>query len=136
MLPLSSSPSDAGVWTKSPPSHALHGARCHCTLRRVSARSLCHCVDPSPPSLSPWIGPCCFHTMRSYKRSPLSCLLFTLSASCPPLVSRHHRARLCFLPHHRCRATSPLLSPRGQVQELRQTSELLPDLKDRHLHRR
>jgi hypothetical protein len=137
-LPLSSSPSDAGVWPN-PPSCALHGARCHCSsvpCERTPALPLCRRTEPSPPSLCPCTGPRCFHAMRGYKRRPPSCLFSMLSASCPPPASRHHRARLYFLPHHRCRVTSPLLSPHAQVQELRQTLDLLLDLKVRHLHRR
>jgi hypothetical protein len=125
------------VYIQIPPSCALHSAHCRCSSasrERMPALPLCRRTEPSPPSLCPCIASRCFHAMRGYKRRPPSCLFSMLLASCPPPASRHHRARLCFLPHHRCRVTSPLLSPRAQVQELRQTLDLLLDLKVQHLH--
>jgi hypothetical protein len=104
-------------------------------LRRVSARSPCHRAKPSPPSLSPCTGPRCLHAIHGYRRSPPSCLLSVLLVSCPPLVSHHRHARLCFPPHRQCRAILPLISPLAQDQELHQISQLLPDRKDRDLHR-
>jgi hypothetical protein len=72
---------------------------------------------------------------RAYKRRPPHSLSSKPSASCLLLVNCHHRASPLLPPHCQCQATSPLLSPRALVLELQQSPELLPDLKDRHLHR-
>jgi hypothetical protein len=76
--------------------------RCHAHARQVATTS--------PLSSSPTRHR---RTDKSaYKRRPPHCLASASSASCPPLVSCHHRASPLFPPHCRCRATSPLLSPR------------------------
>jgi hypothetical protein len=62
------------------PSRSSLSPLCLCAAR---ARSLCCCVEPSPPSLSPCAGPHCPHAMCGYKRRPLP---FILSVP-PPLPS-------------------------------------------------
>jgi hypothetical protein len=123
---------DTGIWT-GPSSLALHVAPIAAApLRRMSTCLFCHHAEPSPPILSPGAA----------RVTPMQCTAIKggdpiasrpLQRPCPPLVSRHRRAHLCFPPCHRCRATSPLLSPRAQVQEFCQSSELHPNPKDRHL---
>jgi hypothetical protein len=53
--------------------------RCHCDIADAPCytpltRSLCRCIEPSPPSLSHCTGPRCPHAMRGYKRDlPHAC---------------------------------------------------------------
>jgi hypothetical protein len=108
---------DASVWT-TPSSRALHVAPIAVVpLRHASGRSLYLRTEPSPPFLSPGaahVTPTQCTTIKG--GHPVAS--HPCQRLCLPPVSRHHRARLYFPPRRWCRATSPLLSPRAQVQEL------------------
>jgi hypothetical protein len=126
---------DTGVRT-TPSSRALHVTPIAATpLHHVSARSLCHHAELSPPFLSSGVARVTSTQCTTIKGGP-PVASRPCQHPCPPPVSRQRRACLYFLPHRQCQATSPLLSPRAQVQELRQRSDLHPDPKNQHLHHR
>jgi hypothetical protein len=81
---------------------ALHAAPiATAPLRRMSVRSFCRHTEPSPPFLSPCAGHVSPMQCMAIKGGhPIASHLHQLP--CLPLVSHHHRARLYFLPHHRC----------------------------------
>jgi hypothetical protein len=96
---------DTGVRT-TPSSHALHVTPIATgPLHHMSARLLCHRAEPSHPFLSPSAAHVASTQCATIKGGPLIAY-HPCQCPCPPPVSRHHCAHLCFLP---CRP--PLLSP-------------------------
>jgi hypothetical protein len=103
---------DAGVRTM-PSSRALHVTPIAAApLCRVITHSLCRRTEPSPPFLSPGAAHVASTQCTAIKGGP-PVASRPCQRPCPSLISHHRHACLCFLPCHRCQATSPLLSPRA-----------------------
>jgi hypothetical protein len=87
--PLASSPMPMAYGempSASPPHKAAATVMSLCALLRVCALSaFCRRAEPSPPSLPPCAGPCCPHSMRSYKRRPLPFICLCPHRCLPPV---------------------------------------------------
>jgi hypothetical protein len=102
-------------------------SRCLFPLRCCAARAHARPATLLPQqSITSLYGPALLRVVLGLKRRPLPLHLVYARASCSSPVSHHHGASPLILPHHQCRATSPLLPPRAQVLELPQPKELTP----------
>jgi hypothetical protein len=86
-------------------------------LHRVSARSLYHRTEPSPPFLSPGAAHVASTHCTAIKGGP-PVASRPRQRPCPPPVSRHFRTRLCFpptpsVPSHLTSPLSPCAGPRA-----------------------
>jgi hypothetical protein len=93
---------------------------------RMHSSPLCHRTEPSPPSLPPHVGPCCFYAIHDYRWRPpmhVICNRVMSASSKSSLPHRPHFSAISSVPSCLTPPLSPCVGP-----------EVAPRLAQVHLH--